>query len=365
MVNYVARTKRPLVLGHAAKDQSYAFDPYIKRNQTLSVMCYPVLSQGKLNGIVYLENNLAQNAFTEERLEVLNLLSAQMGIALENAGLYNSLEKKVDARTAELNARNEELLEKNKKITDSIRYAQTIQEAMLPSESEFEKGFKDSFVLFRPKDIVSGDFYWMNQLDGKTYLAVADCTGHGVPGAFMSTIGSSLLNEILVEKGITEPAAMLEALHVGIQAGLRQEYTDNDDGMDVCLCRVELLEDGRSRVVYAGAKRPMYYIQSGRLETFKGSNKTIGGERKKKDKVFEQHEDILAEGDAFYLSSDGYIDQSNKMRRKIGTPLLLTLLEANSQYSMNKQREQLEKILDLHMEGAEQRDDITIVGVRV
>ncbi len=301
----------------------------------------------------------------KDRLEVLNMLSAQMGIALENAYLYNSLERKVEERTAELNKSNEALSEKNKKITDSIRYGQTIQVAMLPTEADLSKLFDSHFILFRPKDIVSGDFYWCSQLDGEYFVAVADCTGHGVPGAFMSMIGISLLDEILIEKGVTSPAAMLELLHQGIRTGLRQDQTDNDDGMDVCLCAIKPKEDGTFHLRYAGAKRPLYYIKGDVLMSFKGSNKTIGGFFKKKESEFEENSDVLSKGDTLYLSSDGYIDQANVKHKKIGTALLLTLLEGNAMYPMSKQKELLEKILDLHQEGVEQRDDITILGIKL
>lgn len=369
MVNYVARTKKPLVLAHAAKDQTYSFDRYIKEQNCQSVMCFPVMSQGKLGGIIYLENNLVTNAFTEDRLEVLNMLSAQMGIALENATLYNNLEKKVEQRTEALNEKNQELEEQYQKTTDSIRYAQTIQEAMLPATQDFEDTFKDSFVLFRPKDIVSGDFYWMRRKGNSIYIAVADCTGHGVPGAFMSTIGVSLLDEILIEKGVEDPGLILELLNLGIRTGLRQDQTDNDDGMDVCLCAITPSEQEDSyKIKYSGAKRPLYYVtgEDGQIHQLKGTNKTIGGYfNKKTQKDFENYEIELKSGAAIYLSSDGYVDQSNTKHKKIGTPMLLELLLQNYQLQMKKQKDIMEKILDIHQEGVSQRDDITVIGLRL
>ena len=365
MVNYVARTKKPLVLAHAVKDQTYAFDSYIKENECLSVMCFPVVSQGKLGGIIYLENNLITNAFTEDRLEVLNTLSTQMSIALENATLYNNLEAKVRERTEALNDKNQELEEQHKKITDSIRYAQTIQVAMLPSAKDFIETFKEHFILFRPKDIVSGDFYWMRRKGNSIYIAVSDCTGHGVPGAFMSTVGVSLLDEILIEKGIRSPGMILELLNLGIRTGLRQDETDNDDGMDVCLCAITPQGDGTFEISYAGAKRPLYYISNGELAQLKGTNKAIGGFLNRKNKEFQTYSKTMEDGDMLYLSSDGYVDQSNVRQKKIGSRFLCELLQKNHQLPLEKQKQIMEKILDVHQEGTEQRDDITIIGIRL
>ncbi len=256
LVHYVARTKKPVVLENASVDSTYSFDSYIKRTSPKSVFCFPVMNHGDMTGIIYMENNLITNAFTSDRLEIMDLLSAQIAISLDNALLYENLEQKVEERTEKLNESNEELKEKNDKITDSIRYAQTIQNAILPTESQLKDAFSNHFLLFRPKDIVSGDFYWLNQTEEKTFIAVADCTGHGVPGAFMSMIGSSLLDDIVSEKKIHEPAMMLEMLHIGIRMGLKQEETDNDDGMDVCLCVISKNLDGTFTVEFAGAKTP-------------------------------------------------------------------------------------------------------------
>jgi serine phosphatase RsbU (regulator of sigma subunit) len=323
------------------------------------------MSQGQLSGIIYLENNLTTHAFTEERLEVLNMLSAQMAISLENALLYNSLERKVAERTAALNESNSKLQERNKKITDSIRYAQTIQNAILPTHTQLSGAFEEYFLLHRAKDIVSGDFYWLNYTDEAVFVAVADCTGHGVPGAFMSMIGESLLDDILGTKGVTDPAQMLENLHIGIRTGLKQEETDNDDGMDVCLCAIRPEGEG-FKVAFAGAKRPLHYVKEGKLHTIKGDHATIGGFLNHKKAVhFTTHEIILQKGDMIFLSTDGYADQANIEGKKLGTPLMLQLLESNAHLPMAKQEEILQNILNLHAEGAEQRDDITLLGIRM
>lgn len=365
MIHYVARTQKNVVLGNASDDATYSFDPYIKRIEPKSVFCFPLMHQGKLSGIIYLENNLTTNAFTDDRLEILDLLSAQIAISLENAVLYNSLEQKVAERTKELNKRNDELKEKNNKITDSIRYAQTIQNAVLPTASQLEEAFQEHFLLYRPKDIVSGDFYWLNQTDGLTFVAVADCTGHGVPGAFMSMIGESLLDDIVNEKKIYDPASMLELLNIGIRMGLKQHETDNDDGMDVCLCSIKTEKNGKFLIQYAGAKRPLYIVKDGKLGEVRGDNKEIGGYSKRKERSFTTQEFHLTQGDMIFLTSDGYADQSNHKHKRLGSPLLKEMLQSNAVYPANKQKILLEKILDLHSQHTEQRDDITILGIRL
>ncbi|MGB0525730.1 MAG: AAA family ATPase, partial [Flammeovirgaceae bacterium] len=338
MIHYVARTKKNVVLGNASEDSTYSFDPYIKKKQPKSVFCFPLMNQGKLSGIIYLENNLTTNAFTDDRLEILDLLSAQVAISLENAALYNNLEQKVEERTHELNKRNEELKSKNEKITSSIRYAQTIQHAMLPTDSQLAEAFQEYFLLYRPKDIVSGDFYWLHEEDGITFVAVADCTGHGVPGAFMSMIGESLLNDIVNEKKVYDPAAMLELLNVGIRIGLKQHETDNDDGMDVCLCAIQKEKNGAYLIKYAGAKRPLYYVKGGRLGEIRGDNKEIGGYFKRKEKLFMTQQFHLNQGDMLFLTSDGYADQANHKHKRLGSPLLKELLQANAKHPAQKQK---------------------------
>lgn len=365
LIHYVGRTQKSVVLGDASEDGTYSFDPYIKKKSPKSVFCFPVMNKGKLSGIIYLENNLTTNAFTDDRLDTLDLLSSQIAISLENALLYNHLEQKVAERTKELNTRNEELKHKNDKITDSIRYAQTIQAAILPTNSQLEEAFQEHFLLYRPKDIVSGDFYWLNQAEDITFLAVADCTGHGVPGAFMSMIGESLLDDIVNEKQVYDPAAMLEMLNVGIRVGLKQNETDNDDGMDVCLCTIKKEHNGTFLIQYTGAKRPLYYVKDGTLGEMKGDNKEIGGYLKRKEKAFTTQQFHLKAGDMLFLTTDGYVDQSNTKYKRLGSPLLKQLLQSNAKYPTKKQQVLLEKILDLHAQDTEQRDDITILGVRL
>lgn len=366
VVNYVVRTRQPLVLNNAADNEMYRLDDYIKAKKPRSILCYPVLSnQQELRCIFYLENNLTANAFNEERLKVLNMLSAQVAISIENARLYENLEQKVADRTRKLEAANDSITEQNRRITDSLRYAQTIQGAILPTQSDMERLFEDYFVIYRPKDMVSGDFYWLAQAESYTFFAVVDCTGHGVPGAFMSMISYSILNEIVKEQRIYSPGAILDQLHEGIKEALHQEESNNADGLDIGICRIAHQGEYEIEAVFAGAKRHMYYSEGFLLHETKGDRQSIGGRRRGKRFPFSEQRIQLEKGCTLYLSTDGFVDQCNMERKKLGTlDFKRSLLDVVGR-SMEEQKHHLIQQLDTHQGNAEQRDDITIVGLKV
>ncbi len=251
-------------------------------------------------------------------------------------------------------------------ITDSIRYAQTIQLAVLPSEKNMRNAFKSHLLIFRPKDIVSGDFYWLAKLENYTFIAVVDCTGHGVPGAFMSLVGITLLNEILTQKHIIEPAKILEMLHTLIQISLNQEDKSNDDGMDICMCRIENLDTNNTKVVFSGAKRPLYFVKHDDATFFslKGDRKSIGGIQKKQAE-FTNQEIVLEMGGRIYLMSDGFTDQNNLKQEKIGIENLTSLVETNHKASLSEQNQLILSLLITHQGEALQRDDITLLAIQV
>ncbi|TAF67310.1 MAG: PAS domain-containing protein [Cytophagales bacterium] len=254
---------------------------------------------------------------------------------------------------------------KNRLITASIKYAQNIQQAILPENIRILTYLKDIFVIFKPKDIVSGDFYWFAQSGKYSIIAVVDCTGHGVPGAFMSMIGNSLFNEIVNISRITSPAKILEMLHIGIRTRLKQENNSNNDGMDVVLCSIEKLDNGERNVIFAGAKRPLYCIQNNEMIILKGDRKSIGGWQQEEYRTFENQTIVLKENDLLYLSSDGMIDNPNIKRKKFGEQRLLDILLANHNKSLEEQKLLLEKAYEEHQGKVEQRDDITVLGIRL
>ncbi|TAE68814.1 MAG: PAS domain S-box protein [Bacteroidetes bacterium] len=259
-----------------------------------------------------------------------------------------------------------ELKKKNKNITASIEYAQRIQQAILPNEKVIGKGFMDHFILYIPKDIVSGDFYWYAEKNEHALIAAVDCTGHGVPGAFMSLIGYSNLNKIVIEKGITDPATILNTLDKDVQETLRQ-HEDNSqsrDGMDIGLCSLNIFE---KKLSYAGAYRPMYiFSENGELREFKGNAFPIGGNFKfNKTKLFTQHDIDLEEGDTIYIFSDGYHDQfGGDENKKYMTKQFKEYLGKIQGYSLETQKGLLEQEF-LNWKGdRKQMDDILVIGLR-
>jgi len=307
--------------------------------------------------------------------------------------IVNERTEEVQIQKQEILERNEELLQNNEEISaqkeemilqkellemqykatqDSIRYAKTIQNAILPLEENIAKKL-NAFILFRPKSIVSGDFYWFANLTAKegfsekTFLATVDCTGHGVPGAFMSMIGSRLLNEIVNERHITNTDEILTALHKGIIKSLKQEQTDNPDGMDICLCRFEK-NDENTDVYFSGAKRPLLYKikEQSSVLILKGDRKSIGGIKKTKREVeFTEQKITLRKGDSLYLTSDGYADQCNQNREKIGRHSFENLILENADKPVVEQNIAFNNFLDSYKNTAEQRDDITVIGIKL
>ncbi len=258
----------------------------------------------------------------------------------------------------------------NEMITSSITYAQTIQKAILPIDLEMKKHF-DFFNIFRPKDIVSGDFYWFTKLKIENkffiFVAVVDCTGHGVPGAFMSMIGSRLLSEIVKERKIIDTAKILELLDDGIKKSLKQAQTENNDGMDLCLCRFEKMENENINVNFSGAKRPLfiYRDENNEIETIKPDRRSIGGKTKKRRTVdFTNQEFFIKNEDIIYLTTDGYIDQNNLERKRFGTKKFLEITKKIARKNLQKQKEILEKELNNWMKIEKQRDDITVMGIK-
>lgn len=277
------------------------------------------------------------------------------------------INEKLSITTKNLEEALEDLRFKNQKITDSIRYAKTIQEAILPSTKLFSSCFEEHFVFFRPKDYVSGDFYWLAKSDDFVYLAVVDCTGHGVPGAFMSMIGNSFLNEIIIQKKINNPAEILHQLDIGLKQALKQDEKLNSDGMDIALCRFQTLPDSYTHLVFSGAKRNIFVRKrhEAKVEMLKGNRIAIGGAKKRTDS-FSTAEYSLQKGDMVYLITDGYTDQfSDETQQKFGTSRLIELLNKIANLPAYEQRDILIHELEVHQKQSEQRDDITVVGVRI
>ncbi|NPA44745.1 MAG: SpoIIE family protein phosphatase, partial [Chlorobi bacterium] len=260
----------------------------------------------------------------------------------------------------------------NEQITASINYAKNIQQAILPLSEDINKYFK-SFIIFKPKQVVSGDFYWfvhlpaVGDLTEKVFFATVDCTGHGVPGAFMSMIGSRLLSEIVLEQKILSPKDILETLDQKVKVALRQETTDNNDGMDMAVCMMEKI-DGKSHFIYSGAKSDLYYYshKDEDITILSSERRSIGGTKQKRGNIkFTNKEFYLEKGDNIWLATDGIIDQNNAERKRFGTPKFIELIKSIKDLSLIEQKHAIEKALKEHQGDEEQRDDITVWGIEV
>lgn len=260
---------------------------------------------------------------------------------------------------------NKELESKNKDITDSINYARKIQYAVLPNEENIYRSIPLSFIVYKPRDIVSGDFFWFAELDEKSYILVtADCTGHGVPGAFMTVIGSSLLNQIIVEGGISEPSLILRELDKRINVTLKQEkerLLTVQDGMDLSLLKVDR---SKKQFTFTSAKRPAIFIRDKQIREIKGSKFSLGGMRTG-EKYFEELTMDYKEDDIIYFFTDGVTDQfGGEKGKKYSIKRLRELLLNIHMLPMHDQKKRLELTIEKWKGNLEQVDDICLVGIR-
>jgi len=275
-------------------------------------------------------------------------------------------QEKIKEQNKQIKEQLDELYQRNEEIKASLRYANTIQLSILPERNYINRYLGEHFVIYDGKEPVSGDFYWAKKLGNSVFLTVADCTGHGVPGALMSMIGVDLLNFIVEKQRKTNLDEVLEELHTGVVARLKQMTSENEDGMDLALLKIETLENGNKKVEFAGAKRPLYYVEpdSDELLEIKGTRRAIGGTQNI-NKVFKVHTLEIPSQTMIYLTSDGYADTPNLERRKFGTRRLMNLLGEISYLDMEEQEERLQDELYAYKKDAEQRDDVTILGLRL
>jgi ligand-binding sensor domain-containing protein/serine phosphatase RsbU (regulator of sigma subunit) len=330
----------------------------------LSRIHIPLTVEQKRIG-VFVVNSYKRNAYSSDDFANLKTLASYISIALDNANAYKLIN------------------DINKSVEESINYAHSIQSAFLPTKATLDKYF-ENFILFRPKDVVSGDFYWFSPIEKdpekplKAYLAAADCTGHGVPGALISIIGNNLLNEIVNIRKVENPAQILEFLNVEFQLALNQDQTRNNDGMDVVLYYIEEIEvtgkkaakeDAKEYTLkFSGAKNPciIFHANSGELELIKGSRKSIGGLRAKYSRQFyETKEFRLKTNDIIYLITDGFIDQLNKNKDRFSRSRFIEMIETHCNLSLEEQKVKFERLLERHQQGEKQTDDITILGIKL
>jgi serine phosphatase RsbU (regulator of sigma subunit) len=263
----------------------------------------------------------------------------------------------------QLESQKAELASKNKNITDSLIYAQRIQEALLPSEDYFRGYFRESFIFYKPKDIVSGDFFWIEEKEGRIFIVAADCTGHGVPGALMSMIGHELLDKIINVDKVTQPSEILTILSKGLEKIFSREKnvgTIIHDGMDIAICVVD--RAGR-KIQFSGAFLPLYIIRDNRLVELKGDKYFIG--MTPPGATYSNTEMELMKDDMLYLFSDGYIDQfggteNKKFMYRRFRYLLMTIYR----FPVDDQKSILEENIRTWMGGTPQIDDMLVIGFK-
>jgi serine phosphatase RsbU (regulator of sigma subunit) len=254
---------------------------------------------------------------------------------------------------------------KNKDITDSIQYAKRIQEAILPSVEHIRKQLQDSFVLFLPRDIVSGDFYWYADCDDRIFFAAVDCTGHGVPGGFMSMIGNTLLNEIIIQKQVTDPGKILDLLDAGIRSALKQKENGSEarDGMDLSL--ISICKHQKD-LKFAGAFRPLLHVRNDNMTEHRADRFPIGGGSAYVKTPFNTVTVDLQPGDLVYMYSDGYPDQiGGTGSKKFMTKQFKEILMNNRHLPMVQQENILRQHLYNWQGEHEQMDDILVIGIRL
>ncbi len=326
-----------------------------------SVAYIPLVSKKVTIGVMGVQS-LKPHAYQAIQLEILRNLANYAAIALDNANAYQEIENQHIAIEAS-----------NKKITSSINYARRIQNALLPSLSELDSLLPDSFLFQKPKDIVSGDFFWFAKVNQHLVLAAVDCTGHGVPGAFMSTIGSMLLDETVRKNKTTSPDEILAELRKGVRRILKQQLDNNEsrDGMDAAVCTLDM----ESRTLYfAGAYNPLVYIQNNTARLVEGDKMPIGGKQLRSEKPYTLHAIPVKKPTAFYIFSDGYQDQFGGQPdgggKKFTKKAFLEFLGGISQKPAPAQKQLLEQQINTWMcpDGQhrhKQIDDILVFGAKL
>ncbi|HLP74989.1 MAG TPA: SpoIIE family protein phosphatase [Bacteroidales bacterium] len=311
------------------------------------------------------------NGDLRERAEVtgnneITRLTEKFNMMIAQLESYTyELEEKVKERTKKIEQQKEKIEEQKKHITDSIFYARRIQNAILPSFQLIDRNLKEYFILYMPKDIVSGDFYWMNEADGLFMIAAVDCTGHGVPGAFMSIVGFNQLNHAVNVRKARKASEILDTLNEGVISTLNENKSEGSikDGMDLALC---IFDFKNRRAEFAGANNPLIIIRNNEIMKYRGDRFPIGAFDGAKPQKFKNNEIELHTGDCFYFFSDGYEDQfGGPEGKKFMARRFEELLKEISHFPVPEQKKMLTGRLAEWMGSNEQVDDILVIGIKV
>jgi tetratricopeptide (TPR) repeat protein len=265
-------------------------------------------------------------------------------------------------KSHEIIERQKELVEeRNRDISDSINYAKRLQQAILPSERSFTENLENSFILYKPKDIVAGDFYWMEKKGDVVFVAAADCTGHGVPGAMISVVCSNALNRTVKEFGITEPGKILDKVRELVIETFEKSESEVKDGMDISLCAIDI---NTREVMWAGANNSLWYLMNNEIKEIKPDKQPIG--KHEFPKPFTTHHLHLSKGDILYLFTDGYADQfGGEKGKKFKYSKFKELLLNVSEKSMTEQKQLVEEAFNSWKGTLDQIDDVCVIGIRI
>lgn len=324
-------------------------------------------SKGNVTGIVEVDESFDEFIAEARKKLITNLL---ISIALFIVTVFVLLRYIRVIMVAEEESKrkieesNQIITQKNKDIFDSITYARRIQTAILAPKEEVFEVFDKAFILYKPKDIVSGDFYYFSKTKNRNIIAAVDCTGHGVPGALMSMIGNDILNHVTRERNIEKPSDILDALHAGVIGILKQDskHADTKDGMDIALLSFDA---SKRKLQYAAAYRPLMVLRNQEIIEFKGNKFPIGNTQQDRNN-FDNHEIDLQEGDMCYIFTDGYADQfGGEKGKKFMMKNFQDLLKRISVLDVFEQEKQLDEAYENWRRDHEQVDDVLVIGIRV
>ena len=334
--------------------------------------------EGKNTELAKVNQKLKDNELVLKKANV-KLKESQQKVSLKNTELAEVNQKlkdnelvlkesnyKLQESQQKIALKNKELEERDRQIKSSIKAALSIQSAILPYPSVLHRILNNHFVIYRPKDIVSGDFYWVDTIDQYRVIITADCTGHGVPGALMSIIGKTALDKVITIHRNTNPSEILEEIHKEVSLSLKQGETQNNSGMDMSVLVLEDYDKGLTLARFAGAKSSIFfkYPNENQITEVKGTRRAIGGIQNL-NKPFQTREIIFKPDTMIYMGSDGFVDQNDINRKKFGGKALKKLLAEISDDELKTQKHKLENKLEEHMHGTQQRDDVLLIGFKL
>ena len=339
---------------HAADDTELTpTQRYLKTKKNIGAyISLPIKYSNELIGSLNFGSTDVSN-FKQDTIDFLKEISSDVALAVYQFQLKEAI-----------NAKNVKLEQRNNDITDSINYAKRIQSSFLPTSQDIEEYFEDSFILYKPKDTLSGDFYWVEETPDSLWVVVADCTGHGVPGALVSLVGTNILNQAIYEKKYDTPDEVLAYLNLKIIRTFSSQSGERiNDAMDIGVCCIRKNEN---LMLFAGVLMDLQLIRNGELVSFKSSRYPIGLKPERVFMDFEMHRIAIEENDQFYLLSDGFTDQfGGDLNKKFGKRNFKKLLKEISEYPMSEQGRVVNNSFELWKKDTEQTDDIVFLGFKI